>query len=219
MLGTISKAKDVVIFAFALMLIICAMTSSAITATKPVHLFLNFPFSNIIFAIFTFPVIDAICELYGKPLAYFAALIGVLSQLIFVIILECSVIMPHAPEWSSQMIYAKVIAKSGLVILGTIVAMSISQFFDVYLFQFIRIRTKGKWLWLRSSVSSVIGQFIDSAIFIYIVFFDYSNKLNLLYGSFLSKMVFSILAIPLVYLLVYWARQYKSIPIRSKNIL
>ncbi len=195
-----------IVFSIALMLIICAMTSSAITATKPIHLILNFPFSNIIFAIFTFPIIDAVCELYGKPLAYFASLIGVLSQLIFVIILECSVVMPHAPNWQFQTTYASVITKSGLVILGTVIAVSVSQFFDVYLFQFIRIKTKGKWLWLRSSLSSVIGQLIDSTILIYIVFFNYPNKLNLLYGSFVSKMVFSILAIPLVYLFVYLAK-------------
>ena len=199
-----------VIFSIALMLIICGMTSSAITATKPVHLILNFPFSNIIFAIFTFPIIDAICELYGKPLAYFAASIGILSQFLFVIILQCSVIIPHAPDWQSQTIYAKVVTKSRFVILGTIVAMSVSQFFDVYVFQFIRTKTKGKWLWLRSSVSSIIGQLIDSAIFIYIVFFHYINKLNLLYGSLLSKVTFSILAIPLVYLFIYIAKQYKS---------
>ena len=199
-----------VIFSIGLMLIICAMTSSAITATKPVHFILNFPFSNIIFAIFTFPIIDALCELYGKKLAYFSALIAVCSQVVFVIILEFSVVMPHAPNWQFQTVYATVVAKSGLVVIGTVVAVSLSQFFDVYIFQYIRTKTDGKWLWLRSSTSSIIGQFVDSTIFIYIVFFDYPNKLNLLYGSFVSKMIFTILAVPLVYLFVFIAKKYKA---------
>ena len=153
-------------------------------------------------------MIDAICELYGKPLAYFASMLGIMSQFIFVCILEFSVVMPSASHWHNQSIYAEVISKSGIVILGTIVAMSCSQFFDIFIFQYIKRHTEGKWLWLRSSISSIVGQLIDSTIFIYIVFSHYPNKFNLIYGSFSSKMVFSLAAIPLVYGVVYLAKQY-----------
>ena len=91
------------------MMVICAMTSSTITATKPIHFVLMHPFSNIIFALFTFPIIDAVCELYGKRKAYFISILGVVSQVVFVIIIELSVVTPHAVQWHDQSIYAQVL--------------------------------------------------------------------------------------------------------------
>ncbi|WP_119344861.1 queuosine precursor transporter [Facilibium subflavum] len=195
------------------MIIICAMTSSAITATKPVHLILQFPFSNIMFGLFTFPVIDAVCELYGKKQAYFVAVLGVISQMVFVFIIELSVITPSAQGWVNQSIYAEVLAKSSLVILGTFIGFLISQFFDIFIFQMLKEFSKGKQLWFRSAFSSIIGQFVDSVIFISIVFWSFPDKTSLIIGAFVSKSILSIVAIPITYAIVFGAKRYLRTPV------
>lgn len=200
--------KDIKIQLILFLFIASAMMSSPITASKPVHLFLEFPFTNITFALFTFPIIDAICELYGKKQAYFVSILGVLSQFIFMCIIEVSIITPYASAWHDQDIYAKVLSKSYLVVLGTIVAFVVAQFMDVYVFQYIKNSTKGKKLWLRSGVSSIIGQFVDSIIFINIVYWNFPNKYNFIMGAFFSKSILCIMAIPITYLIVFLARKY-----------
>lgn len=210
--------KHVIILLILSMIVICAMTSSAITATKPVHLGLIFPFSNIIFALFTFPIIDAVCELYGKKKAYFISILGVISQVIFVLIIELSVVMPHTTGWHDQSVYAHVLAKSNLVILGTVIGFVISQFLDVFIFQTIKDLSKGRFLWLRSGFSSILGQLIDSVIFISIVFWSFPNKTTLILGSFGSKAIFCILAIPITYAIVYAAKCYINSTYHNESI-
>lgn len=201
------SVKDIMVLSLALMLVICAMTSSAITARKPVHLLIDFPFSNIVFAMFTLPIIDAICELYGKRLALFTSIIGVLSQLLFVVILEISIFFPASTAWTGKAIYSQAFSSSILVVIATIIAMLIAQLLDITIFQYIKRHTRQRFLWLRTSISSIVSQFIDSAIFIYIVFFQYHQKMSLLLGLFISKLVFTLLAIPITYLIVYAARR------------
>ncbi|ODN41713.1 queuosine precursor transporter [Piscirickettsia litoralis] len=148
----------------------CAMAASAIVALKPVQVGIIFPFSNILFSIFTFPIIDGICEIYGKRLAYYISILGIVAQAIFVIFIELSVLAPGAPIWTNQHSYESVLSKSYTVILATVVAFLVAQFLDVYLFQWLKGKTRGKMLWLRSGISSIAGQLIDSVIFICIVF-------------------------------------------------
>ncbi|WP_299002989.1 queuosine precursor transporter [uncultured Shewanella sp.] len=185
------------------MIIISAMTASTIVALKPVHFIVIFPFSNIIFALFTFPIIDGICEMYGKQLAYLISVLGIGSQAFFVIFIQLSIIAPGASIWHDQVHYQAILSKNYLVFVGSFVAFLVAQFADVYVFQKIKKAMRHRHLWLRCGVSSIIGQFIDSVIFINIVFYWASNKLTLVLGSFLSKSVLCLLAIPITYSIVY----------------
>ena len=211
--GTISKSsfsdsKNTIVLLVLSMVIICAMTSSAITAIKPVDIIVSFPFSNMIFSFFTFPIIDGICELYGKRLAYLISTLGIISQLIFVILIDLSIVAPATSQWKMRTIYTNVLSKNNLVILGTICGFLSAQFLDINIFQKIRKFTKGKYLWLRSSVSSILGQTVDSIIFITIVFWSYPNKEKLILGSVMSKSLFCLFAIPITYIVVYSIKKY-----------
>ena len=121
-----------------LMVVVCGMTASAITALKPIHFIVTFPFSNITFALFTFPIIDGICEVYGKRIAYLTSVLGVISQALFVAFIELSVIIPGALIWQDQAHYKMILSRSYLVIIGTAVAFLAAQFLDVSVFPHLK---------------------------------------------------------------------------------
>ena len=83
-----------------------------------------------------------------------------------------------------------------------------SQLLDIFVYQRIKSFTKGKALWLRSNISTYLGQSLDSLIFVMIVFQDADAKFTILFGSITVKIILSFLMTPIVYLIVIATNQY-----------
>jgi len=95
-----------------------------------------------------------------------------------------------------------------IVIAGAI-SYIVSQTHDVFSFSFWKKLTKGKHLWLRNNLSTIVSQLIDSILFISIVFLGVlplNSILTTIFGVFIIKVIIAICDTPFVYLLVRWAR-------------
>lgn len=200
--------KDVKAYFILTLLITCGLATTTVTASKVVHIGINFPFSNLIFSIFTYPIIDCICELWGKQLAKQAVWIALICQIFIVLILQLSIITPHASFWTNQQAYQLVLSSSIKVILASSLAFLTSQILDITVYQKFKNASKGKLLWLRSNASTLIGQLVDSAIFITIVYSTSQHKLSIFLGSIILRIIISILMTPAIYLIVIKIDKY-----------
>jgi uncharacterized integral membrane protein (TIGR00697 family) len=190
------------------MLVICGLASSIVTASKVIHLGVNFPFSNLVFSILTYPIVDCICELWGKKVAQQTLWIALLAQLFIAILIQISINTPPASFWTLQNEYEVILSVSGKVIIASFFAFSISQLLDIHVYQKIRTLSKGKRLWLRSNISTYIGQSIDSIIFVSIVFHNSDQKISIMVGSIIVKIIVSFLMTPIVYLIIILINWY-----------
>ena len=200
--------KNIRAYLILLVLIICGLAVAAVTASKVVHIGINFPFCNIVFSIFTYPLVDCICELWGKRIARQTVFLALVAQLIIVLLLQLSIVTPHAAFWTMQHEYQSILSTSGKVIIASMLAFISSQILDIVIYQKIKDVSRGKWLWLRDNTSTFVGQFVDSSIFISIVFYSSQHKLSILMGSIILKMILSILMTPVVYLIVITINKY-----------
>lgn len=202
------ESKQVKAYVFLVALIICGLISATVTASKVVHFGINFPFSNIVFSIFTYPIVDCICELWGKKVARRTVWLALCSQFLVMFLLQLSIVVPHAEFWQNQREYSVVLSSSVYVVIASFLAFFVSQILDITVYQKIKNALRGKWLWLRSNVSTILGQIVDSTIFVSIVFYASSEKLNILFGSVGIKIIISILMTPFVYLIVIGVNRY-----------
>ena len=72
-----------------------------------------------------------------------------------------------------------------------------------------------RWLWLRNNVSTAISQFFDTAIFYSIAFYGVipNDQLPLIVlGTYLVKLVITVVDTPVVYLVVRWITGSWSAP-------
>jgi hypothetical protein len=89
---------------------------------------------------------------------------------------------------------------------GSLVAFLIGQMIDVGIFHRIRNATGERWIWLRATGSTVVSQFIDSFVVLYIAFVlgpqQWPVSLFLAVGTvnYCYKMAAAVLLIPLIYL-------------------
>lgn len=200
--------KEVRAYIFLTSLVICGLAGSLITAPKIVHFGINFPFSNIVFSIFTYPIVDCICELWGKQAARQAIWIGLGSQVLIALIIQCSIMAPHPSFWNLQSEYKLILATGINVVIASLIAFAASQLLDIMVYQKLKELSKGKKLWIRSNLATYLGQSIDSILFVNIVFFNSTQKINLLLGSILIKIFLSFLMTPVVYLIIHVAHKY-----------
>lgn len=204
----ILATKDTRTYMVLTTLVICGLAASIITASKVVHFGVNFPFSNIVFAVFTYPIVDCICELWGKSIARQTIWFGVISQFLITLYIQVSIYAPHAAFWNLQNSYQSILNTSIYVAIASLVAYTLSQILDVIIYQRIKEVSNGKWLWLRSNVSICLGEIIDSLIFVLIVFHGSNHKFTILLGSITIKIILSVLMTPIVYLIVISINHY-----------
>lgn len=109
-----------------------------------------------------------------------------------------------------------VFGQSMWIIFGSIIAFAISQLIDVTVFWFVRERTKGKKLWLRTTGSTIVSQLVDSFLIIGIAFWlpgkvQTSDFLNVAATNYSYKLVIAIGMTPLIYLVHQLIDKYLGI--------
>ncbi len=202
------QKKEVRAYTFLVGLVICGLAGSLITASKIVYFGINFPFSNLVFSIFTYPIVDCICELWGKQAARQALWFGLGGQLLLTLIIQLSIMAPHATFWHLQTEYQKTLSIGLNVVMASCIAFAISQVLDIVVYQKLKEFCQGKKLWIRSNLSTYLGQAVDSILFVNIVFYHLDQKTNIMLGSIMVKVILSFLMTPIVYLIVYGVHRY-----------
>jgi len=98
--------------------------------------------------------------------------------------------------------FNKILGQGQRIIVASLAAFLIGQLVDVFVFQKLRKVTGSKMLWLRATGSTLVSQFIDSFVVLYLAFTGiFSNEQILAIGitNYLYKFTVAILLTPLIY--------------------
>jgi uncharacterized PurR-regulated membrane protein YhhQ (DUF165 family) len=75
----------------------------------------------------------------------------------------------------------------------------------------MKILTKGRWLWSRTIGSTVIGEGLDTAIFITLAFIGTGSPvLTMIWHHWLVKTAIEIIATPATYTIVNWLKRQEG---------
>ncbi len=145
---------------------------------------------------------DILTEVYGYKnsrkiiwLGFFSAL---MMSLVFIVVGK----LPPASGWNNQAAYDAILGLTPRIVLASLLAYSAGEFSNSYILAKMKIWTKGKWLWTRTIGSTLVGELIDSSIFIIFAFFGvFSNSLllTLIISNYLFKTGVEILFTPITY--------------------
>lgn len=119
----------------------------------------------------TFIITDLLNEYYGRRGIRFVTLLGMGCVLFALLILQIDMAIPAAaispvPDEAFNAVFGV----STRIIIGSLTAYLIGQLVDIAVFHAIRKRTGGRMLWLRATGSTVVSQFIDSFVVLFIAF-------------------------------------------------
>jgi len=161
----------------------------------------------------TFPITDIIADVHGKKKAQEVVYIALVSLVFVLLVTVAAVQLPFAERsWVTAEQYSPVFEQGLRMIIASIIAFFVSQMHDVISFEFWKEKTKGKMLWLRNNVSTIVSQAIDSTLFMFIAFYGVSPKYDvgfiiaLIIPYYVLKVVLAILDTPMVYAGVKWLK-------------
>jgi uncharacterized integral membrane protein (TIGR00697 family) len=109
------------------------------------------------------------------------------------------------------------------IVIGSVTAFLVSQLIDVYVFHYLRSITEHRFLWLRSTGSTIISQIIDSFLILFIAFFVLGNwtfkqVLDVGIVQYLYKVSLAIILTPLIYLAHFLIDRYLGKELSEKAV-
>jgi uncharacterized integral membrane protein (TIGR00697 family) len=167
---------------------------------------------------------DLINEYFGKPgvkrISYLAAIFIAYSFLVIFFTIK----LPPAEWWleannkdgagnyfNMDFAFNKILGQGQRIIIASLAAFLIGQLIDVFVFQKLKSVTGPKKLWLRATGSTLVSQFIDSFVVLYVAFVGiFPNEQIIAIGitNYLYKFSVAILLTPLIYLGHYLIDNY-----------
>jgi uncharacterized integral membrane protein (TIGR00697 family) len=118
--------------------------------------------------------------------------------------------------------YRAVLGQGGFIIIGSLTAFLLGQLIDVFVFHKIKKLTGEKRIWLRATGSTLVSQFIDSFVVLFIAFYvgtrvnqqgdDFVWPLSLFLAvgivNYIYKFLVAILLTPVIYLVHSWIERF-----------
>ncbi|MFH1505370.1 MAG: queuosine precursor transporter [archaeon] len=161
----------------------------------------------------TFLMTDVIEEVRGKKVAMHFFYAGIIAIVVSLILVWIGIAMPPASFYEHNEAYKTIFSNSIRVLLASLFAFLMGQYHDIWAFEFWKKKTKGKALWLRNNASTIVSQFIDTTIFMFIAFFMVTPEFTVarIFQMILPywglKVIFAFGDTPFVYWISAWLRK------------
>lgn len=208
------RASYSYIFLIITSIFVTSLITANIVAVKIISLFgLFFPAGLIVFPI-TYIFGDILTEVYGYKKARIVIWLGFFSNLLFVLVALLAQSLPSAPFWVDQSSYEKILGNTPRLLTASFLAYLVGSFSNAFVMSKMKTITKGKYLWTRTIGSTIIGEGLDSLIFINIAFFGVlptASILPLILTQWGLKISYEVIITPLTYKIVgYLKRREKT---------
>ena len=169
-------------------------------------------------AVILFPVTyifgDIFTEVYGFKKARMIIWLGFGCSFFAVLIYLITIKLPHPGFWESQGAYETVMGTTWRVAIASFAGYLFGEFSNSIILSKLKVVTKGKNLWIRTILSTVVGEGFDSVIFITISFWgtmDNSVVLKMILFQYLFKVAYEIIFTPLTYLIVNFIKKKEGV--------
>lgn len=148
---------------------------------------------------------DVLTEVYGYARARRVVWAGFAAMVFASFMSWCVLSLPPAEGWPHQAAFETVFAATPRIVVGSIVAFFCGELCNSFVLAKMKILTKGKFLWMRTIGSTVVGEGVDSLIFYPVAFYGiWSNELLLkvLLSNYCIKVLWEAVITPFTYLAV-----------------
>lgn len=155
----------------------------------------------------TLLIADILREFFGKKEAKKAVWGGFVALLMAIICIQITIHLSPASFWHNQEAFVLILGNSWRIMLASISAYIVTEYFNIWCYGEIKDKTQGKHLWLRSNFSAILSQLLNTLIFTTIAFAGLAPLLPLIIGSFIVKTIVALMETPFLYLVkLYWNR-------------
>lgn len=172
---------------------------------------------------------DILTEVYGykrsRSVIWLGFSMALLMSVIFIIVGK----LPPASDWANQDAYNAILGLTPRIVIASLIAFFAGEFSNSYVLAKMKIATNGKWLWARTIGSTIVGELLDTLLFVVIAFWGIlPNELliTIIVSNYLFKTGVEVIFTPITYKIVgflkkneqedYYDRETNFNPFSSK---
>jgi len=213
------KYYDLVMAAFVTVLLCSNLIGAAKVATVgPFHLglFSLGPFTfgaGVLFFPISYIFGDVLTEVYGYARARKVVWAG-FSAVIFASFMSWIVVgLRPAAGWPDQGAYQAVFGNTPRIVFASLCAFFLGEFANSFVLAKMKIMTDGKYLWMRTIGSTIVGEGVDSLVFYPVAFVGiWSNDLviSVMMTNYLIKVGWEAVITPFTYLVVNFLKRAEN---------
>jgi hypothetical protein len=204
---------DYIMALFVTVLVISNIASSAKIVDWGVSLFgipLAFDAGTILFPI-SYIFGDILTEVYGYQRSRRVIWAGFLCLALSAAAFWAVSVLPGEATWqqyAGQAAYLAILGgmSSGGIVLASLLGYWTGEFSNSYTLAKMKIMTKGRWLWSRTIGSTLVGQLVDTVVFVLVAclfgVFPWSLFLTLALTNYIFKCGVEVLMTPVTYVVV-----------------
>jgi len=153
---------------------------------------------------------DILTEVYGyrrsRRVIWTGFFCAGLMALVFYLVGE----LPPAAGWEGQAAYETILGVTPRIVLGSLIAYFAGEFSNSYTLAKMKLLTRGRWLWTRTIGSTLVGEGVDTLLFVMIAFAGLlppSLLISVIISNYVFKCGTEILATPITYQVVAFLKQ------------
>ena len=192
--------------------ITCLLIANIVSVKLVSIMGLTLPAGVIVFPI-SYICGDVLTEVYGFRRARQVIWLGFACNVLAVVAIALAQALPGAAIWEAQPAFERILGFSGRLLLASFCAYLVGELANSAVLARMKTLTGGRLLWTRTIGSTIVGEGLDSLIFVTIAFFGILPAAALLVTvltQWLFKVAYEAAATPLTYLVVNFLKRQEG---------
>jgi uncharacterized integral membrane protein (TIGR00697 family) len=196
---------DVIMALFVAVLLISNVASSKIVLLGP----FTFDGGTVLFPL-SYIFGDILTEVYGYQRSRKVIWTGFFCAGLMAAIFAVVGTLPPAPDWEGQDAYLRILGITPRIVLGSLIAYWAGEFCNSFTLAKMKIFTRGHWLWTRTIGSTLMGEGVDTLLFVVIAFagvLPMGLLTSVLISNYFFKVGVEVMATPVTYSVVAFLKR------------
>jgi uncharacterized integral membrane protein (TIGR00697 family) len=163
---------------------------------------------------------DILTEVYGYRYARRAIWLGFAGNLIAVLAIQLAGLLPAPDFWQGQQAFDTILGFTPRLLIASFAAYLVGEFANSSVLAKMKVWTHGRHLWARTIGSTLVGQGLDSLIFIAIAFggqMAVPVLLSTVLSQWLFKSLYEAVVTPLTYLFVNKLKEIEGVDVYDRD--
>lgn len=165
---------------------------------------------------------DILTEVYGYKRSRRIIWMGMIMAILMAGLFSLVAYLPASENWAFQDSYMNILGQTPRIVLASVIAYFAGEFSNSYILAKIKIWMKGRKLWVRTILSTLVGEGIDTVLFVLIAFYgvdfgcgaDCNSVLaTIIFSNYVFKVGVEILFTPFTYLIVRFLKKNEGVDV------
>lgn len=177
---------DLLLAAFVTVLIVSNIASTKILVLGP----FTFDGGTILFPL-AYIFGDVLTEVYGYKASRRVIWAGLACLALAAVTLAVVDVLPPAADWPLQDAYHALLGQTPRIVAASLAAYWAGEFTNSFVLAKLKVATRGRWLWARTLGSTLVGEGVDTLVFLAVAFVGVLPS-DLLAAILVSNYVFKV---------------------------